>query len=299
VAKLASKAAKPRASKGGPLPGRGIVVIDEDDVLGFIWPMPVEALSGVGPANGARLHKLGVATVQQLAALPVETATAVLGKAAGGFLHSLAWGRDPRPVVPDRAVKSIGHEETYPTDLVDREQLERRLVVMADSVAASVRKHGFVARTVTLKLRYGDFTTLTRSHTFASPQTTGPVFWTAAKALLHSLDLRGGARLLGLSASGLVPAELSPGEQLQLELGATTGPALGAVAADHELARSDRFSGPSWAKASDAVDAVRARFGTAAVGPAVSLGLLNGSEAGRETGGPATTHDPEPGDWDD
>ncbi|HXW80496.1 MAG TPA: DNA polymerase IV [Acidimicrobiales bacterium] len=287
VAKLASKAAKPRPSKEGPAPGQGIVVIDEDNVLGFIWPMPVEALSGVGPANGARLHKLGVTTVRQLAALPVETATAVLGKAAGRFLHGLAWGRDPRPVVGDRAVKSIGHEETYPTDVVDREQLERRLVVMADSVAASVRQHGLVARTVTLKLRYGDFTTLTRSHTFASPQTSGPVFWTAAKALLHSLDLKGGARLLGLSASGLVPAELSPGEQLQLGLEPTSGPVQTAVVANHEHASSDRLAGASWAKASDAVDAVRARFGAAAVGPAVSLGELHGPEAGKEASEPA------------
>ena len=116
TAKLASKAAKPLASRRGPLPGRGTVVVNEDAVLGFIWPMPVEALSGVGPANAARLHKLGVTTVEQLAALPVDAVATALGKAAGSFLHSLAWGRDPRPVEADRAIKSIGHEETYPTD---------------------------------------------------------------------------------------------------------------------------------------------------------------------------------------
>jgi DNA polymerase IV len=286
IAKLASEAAKPRASKGGPVPGRGTVVINDDEVLGFIWPMPVEALSGVGPANGARLHKLGVTTVKQLADLPVDAATAALGRAAGSFLHALAWGRDPRPIVADRAVKSIGHEETYSTDVDNREQLEQRLVVMADSVAASVRKHGFVARTVTLKLRYRDFTTLTRSHTFPSPQTSGPVFWTAARALLSSLDLRGGARLLGLSASGLLPAQMSPGEQLQLDLGATAGPAQAAAVPLHEQAATDRVGEPGWAKASEAVDAVRARFGPAAVTPAVSLGQHNGRDVSRKAGGP-------------
>jgi len=284
IAKLASKAAKPRASREGPVPGRGTVVVDEAEVLGFIWPMPVEALSGVGPANSARLHKLGVTTVAQLAALPVEAATAALGKAAGTFLYSLAWGRDQRPVVADRAIKSIGHEETYQTDLVDREQLERQLVLMADSVAASVRRHGFVARTVTLKLRYGDFTTLTRSHTFASPQTSGPILWAAAKVLLTSLDLREGARLLGLSASGLLPADLSPGEQLQLQLGTMTGPADPATPTPAGHSGRDRAAGPSWAKASDAVDAVRARFGAAAVGPAASLGPRGGTDAGTEAG---------------
>ena len=282
TAKLASKAAKPLASRRGPLPGRGTVVVNEDAVLGFIWPMPVEALSGVGPANAARLHKLGVTTVQQLAALPVDAVATALGKAAGSFLHSLAWGRDPRPVEADRAIKSIGHEETYPTDLVDREQLEQRLVMMADSVATGVRMHGFVARTVVLKLRYGDFTTLTRSHTFASPQTSGPIFLAAAKALLNSLDLRDGARLLGLSASGLVPAELSPGEQLQLELGPMTSPSQVARPSPLELPTSDRPSGLTWARASDAVDAVRARFGAGAVGPATSLGQSKGSDAGIE-----------------
>ena len=143
-----------------------------------------------------------------------------LGKSAGEMVHSLSWGRDGRAVVADRELKSIGHEETYPTDVVDRDELERRLVLLADSVAARIRRHGVVARTLTLKFRYGDFTTLTRSHTFATPQMSGPGLWTAAKELLGSLELRNGVRLLGLSASGLVPVQSAPGEQLQLELSA-------------------------------------------------------------------------------
>ncbi len=289
VAKLASKAAKPRPARSGPQPGPGTVVVSEPEVLGFLWPMPVEALWGVGPASSARLHKLGVTTIGQLAALPGEAVSAALGKAAGQLVYSLAWGQDPRSVVADRAVKSIGHEETYPVDLAEREELERRLVAMADSVAARVRRHGVVARTLTLKLRYGDFTTLTRSHTFERPQADGPNLWTAAKALLASLELRDGVRLLGLSASGLLPVESSPGEQLQLELdGLSTGSTAGRSPAGVRE-RPTRTAGPAWTRATGAVDAVRARFGPAAVGPAAALaGQPTPSEYGQATppGGP-------------
>jgi DNA polymerase-4 len=217
---------------------------------------------------------------------------ATLGKAAGETVHSLAWGRDGRAVVADRELKSIGHEETYPTDVVDRAELERRLVLLADSVAARVRRHGVVARTLTLKFRYGDFTTLTRSHTFATPQMSGPSLWTAAKELLGSLELRNGVRLLGLSASGLVPVQSAPGEQLQLELsGAAPGPqgdvapvqaragarepgGASATSATSAAGPDQAGGGPAsgWERASQAIDAVRARFGEAAVGPATSLG---------------------------
>jgi DNA polymerase-4 len=268
VAKLASKAAKPRASRRGPSPGPGVVVVTEEEVLDFIWPMPVGALWGVGPASSERLHKVGVTTVGQLAALPETAVVAALGKSAGEMVHSLAWGRDGRAVVPDRELKSIGHEETYPTDVVDRDQLERRLVLLADSVAARARRHGVVARTLTLKFRYGDFTTLTRSHTFSTPQMNGPNLWAAAKDLLGSLELKDGVRLLGLSASGLVPIRSAPGEQLQLEL-SDGGPSATSCTGPDQAGSGPT---PGWERASQAIDAVRARFGEAAVGPATSLG---------------------------
>ena len=94
VAKLASKAAKPRASARGPVPGRGTLVVPEAEVQSFLWPLPVEALWGVGQASAERLHKLGVNTVGELAALPVGSVVACLGQAAGQMMHSLAWGRD-------------------------------------------------------------------------------------------------------------------------------------------------------------------------------------------------------------
>jgi DNA polymerase-4 len=292
VAKLASKAAKPRATTAGPVPGQGTVVVEEADVLSFLWPMPVEALWGVGQASAERLHKLGVATVGELAALPVEAVAAALGSAAGQMLHSLSWGQDSRAVEAARPVKSIGHEETYPTDITDRQDLDRRLVLMADKVAAQVRQHGLVARTVVLKLRYGDFKTLTRSHTFATPQMTGRGLWTAGRALLDSLDLRNGVRLLGISASGLLPAGSAPGQQLQLQLGPVAEEARGGGAAVRGEAAPpaprpgpkpapraspgpnadpEADAAPAWAKASEAVDAVRARFGAQALRPGTSL----------------------------
>jgi DNA polymerase-4 len=260
VAKLASKAAKPRAAMSGTVVGPTTVVVAPEQVLGFLWPLPVEALWGVGPATGERLHKLGVATVGELASLPEGAVIGALGRSAGRLAHSLAWGRDDRPVVADRAPKSIGHEETYPTDLVVRAELDRRLVIMADAVASRVREQGLVARTVVLKLRYGDFVTLTRSHTFTSPQSSGPSLWAAARAMLEGLELRDGVRLLGVSASGLLPARSAPGEQLQLDLAGP--PAAGVVPG----------GGASWARASQAVDAVRARFGDGALRPATAIG---------------------------
>ena len=286
IAKLASKAAKPRATRQGPAPGRGTVVIRDEEVHDFLWPLPLEALWGVGPASAGRLHKLGVTTVGQLAALPADAVVAALGKTAGRLVHSLAWGDDPRPVEPERPVKSIGHEETYPADVVDKEELERRLVVMADSVSARVRRDGSLARTVTLKLRYGDFTTVTRSHTLSRPQASGPVLAVVAKALLAALDLKDGVRLLGLSASGLLPVGSLPGEQLQLDLGRSSGGASTTLPDARAVNEREGGGQPGWARASEAVDAVRARFGTDAVGPAAILRRTAGHE-GKQEGTPA------------
>ena len=296
ISKLASKAAKPRWGETGHVAGAGIVVVAPRDVVAFLWPLPVRAIWGVGRAGAQRLERLGVNTVRELAAVPVEVLVASLGRASGQLLHELAWGRDDRPVVPERAPKSIGQEETYPEDVADRAELERRLVVMSDSVAGRLREHGMVARTVTLKLRYGDFSTLTRSHTFPSPQSTGPAVWRSAQALLAGLPLRGGARLLGVSASGLLPVSASPGEQLALHLAGTGAPAEavavpgrapgagpspvstkpdGRGTAPPPLSRAARPG--AWEEASRAMDAVRARFGSAAVQPAGAIGPRSGT----------------------
>ena len=126
-------------------------------------------LWGVGPATERRLATLGVETVGDLAALPEDTLVRTLGNSSGHHLHALAWNRDERPVVADQEVKSIGHEETFPTDLHDHAALEHQLVGLADGVASRLRAADAAARTVQLKVRFGDFRTVTRSRTLAAP----------------------------------------------------------------------------------------------------------------------------------
>ena len=243
IAKLASKAAKPKASLRGPVEGAGVVVVVPGTELDFLHPLPVDALWGVGPATETRLRRFGVATVGDLAALPVETLTAALGPALGRHLHELSHARDPRPVEPVRETKSVGHEETYAVDLVDGEDLHREALRMADSVAARLRKAGLAGRTVTLKVRFHDFSTITRSHTLPAVVDTAPEIARAAVDLVGQVDPTPGVRLLGVSVSNLVS-----GAARQLSL--------------------DDLDLPAWDEASKAVDDVRRRFGDQAVGPA-------------------------------
>jgi nucleotidyltransferase/DNA polymerase involved in DNA repair len=155
VAKLASDLAKPD----------GMLVVEAGTEIDFIHPLEVRRLWGVGPKTADRLAQLGVRTIGDLAALPEETLVHAIGDAHGRHLHALAWNRDERPVEPERAVKSIGHEETFPTDITDRETLEREVLRMAERVAERLRDARQAGRTVQLKLRYKDFRTITRSRT--------------------------------------------------------------------------------------------------------------------------------------
>ncbi|MEO6120797.1 MAG: DNA polymerase IV [Acidimicrobiales bacterium] len=246
VAKLASQAAKPRASRAGVVPGAGVVVVEPGDELGFLHPLPVAALWGVGPATTARLSRLGVRTVGDLAALSRAAVVTALGAAAGGHLHDLAWGRDPRRVEPVHAPRSLSHEETYPVDIADASRLGREAVRLADAVAARLRAADLGGRTVTVKVRYGDFRTITRSRKLPGPLDTGPELAVVAQSLLAGVDLGPGVRLLGLAVSGL-----GPGTATQLRLGDDS---------------------PDWGALSRAVDQARRRFGEAAVGPAALLG---------------------------
>ncbi|MDQ1356603.1 MAG: polymerase [Acidimicrobiaceae bacterium] len=225
VAKLASEAAKPRASASGVIAGAGVVVVEPGEELGFLHPKPVEALWGVGPVTASRLRGLGVATVGELAAIPLDTLERCLGVASGRHLHELAWGRDPRRVEPNRAVQSIGHEETYPWDRDDRGELNREVVRMADAVAGRMRAAGVTGRTVTLKLRYGDFSTITRSRTLGIGIDTGPAIARAVEGLLDQVPVAPGVRLLGVSVANL--AQGAP-HQLAMAFGSAAGAAPGA-----------------------------------------------------------------------
>jgi DNA polymerase-4 len=288
MAKLASKAAKPTADRTGIRPGVGVVVVRPADELDFLHPLPVRALWGVGPVTGTKLERLGVATVGDIAALPVGVLEHALGRAHGAHLADLSRGHDPRPVEPDQEAKSIGHEETFASDLWDRDILHGHLVRMVDASTTAVRGSGLAARTVTVKVRRADFTLTTRSHTLAVPVDTAQAVTAVATALFDSIDLDQGVRLLGVSLSGF--GESSRGIQLALDLdhpaadgppsGSTgsTGPApapgggthtrLDLLPVDDEVEQLQR----SWGSVTAAVDAIRRRYGGSSVGPASLVG---------------------------
>lgn len=246
VAKLASEAAKPKASTRGPQFGSGVFVVEPADTLAFLRPLPVEVLWGVGPATLSKLQRMGVLTIADLADLPVENIVAALGRSQGRHLHALANGRDDRSVETDRTIKSIGHEETFARDHHDRNVLDRELAGFADAVASRLRAGDLVGRTVQLKVRFGDFTTITRSTTLAVPVDDAPAILDAGRALLDQVDPTPGVRLLGLSVSGLAPD------------------------GDRQLTFDDEVHGPGWQEASRTIDQIRARFGLTAIGPAVA-----------------------------
>jgi DNA polymerase IV len=243
VAKLASEAAKPRPSVEGPRPGLGIKLVRASEVDAFLSPLPVSALWGVGPATLERLTRLGVITVGDLAELPVDAVTRSLGQSLGAHLHALANGIDDRVVEPDRRPKSVSHEETFAHDHHRRETLEREVVRLADAVGSRLRQHDLSGRTVTLKVRFSDFHIVTRSQTLPSPTDSTSVITREAKGLLAGVDPSGGVRLLGVGVSGLVE-----GGARQLAL--------------------DEVDALGWDDATQAVDAIRSRFGADAIGPA-------------------------------
>jgi DNA polymerase-4 len=262
LAKLASEAAKPTASLRGVVPGPGVVVIEPGDELDFLHPLPIEALWGVGPATATRLRRLGVTTVGELARVPAEALETALGRANGAHLGRLARGLDDRPVEPDREIKSVSHEETYPVDRYDADDLHVETVRMADSVAARMRRAGLVGRTVTLKVRYGDFSTRTRSRTSPVPLSEGTAIAALASLMLSEVDVSPGVRLLGVGVSNLAPAQSGAAEQMTFDLDSPEG---------HDPSRqSPPRAGREEAAA--AVEAIRGRYGPAAVGPAVLLG---------------------------
>ena len=236
LAKIASDLAKPD----------GLLVVERGTELEFLHPLPVTRLWGVGPATLRRVEALGVHTIGEFAAIPKATLVRTLGKSAGTHLHDLAWNRDPRPVEPNRSAKSIGHEETFAADRTDRRQLQRDVVRMADLVAARLRVHSTTAKTVQLKIRYSDFTTITRSRTIADATDLAAMIAREALALLAEVDLDRGVRLLGVTGLQLTEAAVV---QEQLPLTESVSPE------DAALERT--------------LDAVRNRFGADAVGRAV------------------------------
>ena len=249
LAKLASEAAKPSAGPSGVQPGKGVVEVRPGEELAFLHPLPVGAIWGVGPATLERLHRIGVRSVRDLAELDEGALVASLGKSHGQHLYRLARGLDDRPVESDRAAKSIGHEETYPTDLHTPEELRRELVRLSDGVAARLRAHGSGARTLSLKVRFAGFHTITRSVTLPSPVATAHALVTALDPLLAAVDPGPGVRLLGVSASNF-----------------------GEVAEQLTLLDEQPEVEAEWQAAEAAIDEIRSKFGARSIGPASAVG---------------------------
>jgi DNA polymerase-4 len=267
VAKLASKRAKPRIGRpgSGPEPGVGVLVVGADEQRAFLDDLGVQEIWGVGPATLRRLTEIGVTTIGELATIPRTVLERRFGRASGAQLHALARGIDPRRVVADRAPKSLGHEETYERDLVAPERLRTEILRLADATAARLREHDLVARTVHLKVRFADFTTITRSRTFASATGSSRQLAVAARHLLADVDVGRGVRLLGVTASNLGHEDSA--RQLALDVDADA----------------------SWRQTEKVVDDVRARFGADAIASAalISDGSLDVRRRGDQQWGRA------------
>ena len=239
VAKLASTQIKPD----------GLLVVPADRVVSFLHPLPVGALWGVGERTEERLISLGLRTVGDIANTPLDTLTRALGQAAGQRLHDLSWGRDDRHVVPDVAEKSIGNEETFGRDVDDPEVVAREFLRLSQKVAARVRRQGLLGRTVVIKVRFADFTTITRSRTLPEPTDIGQVVYATARELYAALGLqRARIRLVGVRLEGLIE-ESARVEQLLFDAPGSDTPA-------------DRRA------AEVAADRLRERFGDDVVRPA-------------------------------
>jgi DNA polymerase-4 len=247
LAKLASEVAKPKSSRQGPVPGLGVKIVEPGEELAFLHPLPVQALWGVGPKTLERLRSRGIENVADLAALSEDDAAAFLGHANGRHLYRLSHAIDDRPVVPELQPKSVGHEETFARDHTELAPLQREAVRMADAVAQRLRHHHLSGRTVTIKVRFHDFRTITRSVTLAAAVDTGPAIARAAKELLDHVDPSSGVRLLGVSIANLAD---DGARQLSLE----------------------EVEHPGWDDASRAVDDIRRRFGDDAIVPATLRG---------------------------
>src|SRR3954452_8041325 len=181
----------------------GLVVVPPGTELDVLHPLPVTRLGGVGPATAERLHAVGVRTVGDLAAKSLPDLVALVGKAHGAGLYALARAEDERAVVPDREAKSVSHEETFERDLTDLAVLGREIDGMATRVGSRLKASAYSGRTVTLKLRRYDFTTLTRSLTLPQPTDDPRTIASIARRLLAETGTGGGLRLLGVGVSGL------------------------------------------------------------------------------------------------
>jgi DNA polymerase IV len=251
MAKLASGLSKPD----------GLLVVPADGVLEFLHPLPLSALWGVGRRTAEALQRLGCRTVADVASTPLPALRRAVGVASAQHLHDLANGRDERRVVPDAPEKSVGAEETFSHDVVDRAALRRELLRLVERTTAALRCRGLRGRTIALKIRYPDFRTITRSRTLAGPTDSAQEVFGVAAELLDSHLPRGAVvRLLGVRVEQLVGGAVA--EQLTLD------------------GVNANWGNANWPDAERAADAARSKFGSAAVRLATLLDAPGRSESG-------------------
>jgi len=239
IAKLASGRCKPD----------GVLEIAHDRILTFLHPLPVNEIWGVGPKTNEELQRLGLRTVADIAHTPIETLKRALGESAGVALYELAWARDYREVVPDAPEKSISAAETFSYDLENREEIFRELLRLTERATHRLRKRELRSKTIGLKVRFSDFTTITRSKTVALPINGTHEIYEIAKDLFLALKIDGARiRLLGVSLENLSD---ETGAVEQLELG------------EREV---------GWREAQAAIDRAIMRFGRGSVLPARLVG---------------------------
>ena len=232
VAKVASSRAKPD----------GMLVVPAAQTIEFLHPLPVSALWGVGRVTEESLTRVGLRTVGDVAAMPYDALERSVGPALAARLSRLANGIDPRDVHTTRTEKSIGHENTFGHDLVDPVEIRRELLRLSNNVAVRLRRAGLVGRTVTLKLRYGDFRTVTRSRTLGEPTDVARrIYDEASDALAELVGDGERVRLIGVRAEHLRPS------------------GSGAMLWDPD---------EEWRDAERTIDQVTAKFGKGAVRPA-------------------------------
>jgi len=228
VAKLATNRAKPD----------GIYVITPDQVIEFLHGLPITSMWGVGAKTAEQLGRLGLTTVADIANTPISTLARVIGQAHAEHLSELAWGRDPRIVTPEHVERSVGAERTFDSDTDDLAELSTHLMSLSDTVARKLRSAELATRTVSIKVRFADFKTVTRSKTLANPTDTAQEIFQVAQSLLDGMNLqRIRVRLLGVRAENLVPGLDVPD---QLQFGARSS---------------------SWREAERVLDKVTAKFG--------------------------------------
>jgi DNA polymerase-4 len=243
VAKIASTRCKPD----------GLLLIEPAQTVPYLHTLPVSALWGVGAKTVEVLARMGIRTVADVAATPLPSLKRALG-AAGEHVHRLSWGIDPRPVTPVRLEKSIGAEETFAVDTADDSLLHRELLRLSHRTAERVRGSGMMARTIALKIRYADFSTVTRSRTVQTPVDSAQLIYAVAVQLLESL----GTRPMTVRLVGVRAEQLEEAAQTSLQL---------------SLDRRD----DNWRAAEQVLDQVAEKFGSKSVMPAKLLGPGNTS----------------------